>query len=69
MTVTGSNLGVSEADVSVSIDGQDCSDVAIDQDHTTISCSVAAGTGANLALILDVGGQQISSLFSYNGKL
>jgi IPT/TIG domain len=66
--ITGTNFGPEAADIIVLINGEQCTDVIVEND-SKISCIVAPGTGADLLVNVTVGDQYSTSTFSYLGKL
>lgn len=52
------------------MNGQNCADVLFETNHTTISCYVGEGVGANHSVVLQVAGQNTqATVFSYEGTV
>lgn len=69
-TIVGTNFGPNGTDIQVTVNGNNCTDVIFVANHTTISCEVGEGVGANLSVVVQVGGQMAQShAFSYEGNL
>ncbi len=63
LTLTGTNFGAAGATVTVA--GNACP--VLSQSHTSATCTLPAGTGKNLPVVLTVGGQSSSAaLFDYD---
>ncbi len=65
LTLTGTNFGTSGT---VTVGGNACPPTGSAFSHTSIQCTVPAGSGANVPIVVTVGGQTTSvSTFAYNG--
>lgn len=68
VTISGSNFGPQGTIANVTINDQDCTGPQLTE--SSIVCNAAAGSGAGLDVVVEVGGQSTTApLFSYNGKL
>jgi IPT/TIG domain len=69
-TISGANFGANVAEISVDVDGNACTNVAILDPHHSIQCQVAPGTGGPYFVNVTVDGQTNTSLvFNYDGVL
>ena len=69
VTIFGSNFGPSSAPRKAFIGKSECKDISTVQDFQGLSCSLSVGTGANLPIVVSVGGQEGSStplFFTYS---
>lgn len=67
LSITGSNLGNTPENVTVSIGGFPCTDVTFVNDHTSLTCVTSEGHGQNLIVSVSIGNQNIQAAprFSY----
>eukprot|EP01133_Synstelium_polycarpum_P007342 gene7342-8550_t len=64
-TITGTNFGNNNAQISVSIYETPCLNAAIQTAHTVITCNAGAGSGTTSKITVQVEGQSVVAPFSY----
>ena len=71
LTITGTNFGASAAGSSVSVGGVPCSNVTLGAPHTSLTCTLPAGVGYDLPVVVTVGGAASSGgpTLSYAGPV
>lgn len=68
ITVQGSNFGPLSTDVTLQVNGVNCSNVHYVVPHTSVACDVPEGVGLNQVVFIAIGGQNTSANFAYEGK-
>lgn len=67
ITIQGSSFGPLGTDIVLTVNGVNCSKVQYVVPHTSLACEVPEGVGKDQDVFLEVGGQNATSKFSYQG--
>ncbi|KAH3759085.1 zymogen granule membrane glycoprotein [Pelomyxa schiedti] len=64
--IEGDNFGTDTSKIAVTVGGKQCTGLTLVADHVALNCSIVAGTGKNLSVVVEVDGLMGSApVFSY----